>query len=189
MDGNGDESPLKCEICSIEFSTMDSLTRHKNAVHLITKNEGTVKCENCQKTVKKVSWPKHKKRCYKLASFQCDTCEFEAVTRWEVKIHWAYRHSEERPFMCDECGRAFKTKCYLKSHGNTHLPKPRSRLKPKPKCDKCGKEFTRTSALTSHRKCWYKLFLFRLIPRFVMRAKNPDSPPLKKCHRFFCLIA
>ena len=55
--------------------------------------------------------------------------------------------------------------------------------------------FCLCAAPFSHMRYWVgidrdrNLVHWRLIPSFVMREKKTDSPPLKKCHRFFCLIA
>ncbi|XP_052512825.1 zinc finger protein 813-like [Budorcas taxicolor] len=63
-----------------------------------------------------------------------------SVVLQDLKAH------REKPYKCDECGKAFRVKSVLLSHQTVHTgDKPY-------KCEECGKAFTHSSNLRRHQK-------------------------------------
>lgn len=54
-------------------------------------------------------------------SFICDVCKKRFINMYKLRYHAAI-HREERPFLCSECGKTFKTKTSLTIHNYTHDP-------------------------------------------------------------------
>lgn len=72
----------------------------------------------------------------------CDICG-KSVVKAGLKLHQAL-HSEDRPYLCDRCPKAFKLKSNLHHHKQIHED-----FKPHP-CETCGKRFHRRTDLRFH---------------------------------------
>lgn len=57
-------------------------------------------------------------------------------------------HKDEKPYLCNECGKAFKTNNQLRNHQYIHVKNP-SNIGQKT-CDKCSQTFSNASALRKH---------------------------------------
>lgn len=75
--------------------------------------------------------------------FLCQTCGKGFATRGGVDLHQR-RHTGERPFKCEFCGRGFAESSNLKVHIRAHTG-DRPHL-----CSLCGKRFTRMFLLQLH---------------------------------------
>ena len=72
----------------------------------------------------------------------CDICG-KSVVRAGLKYHQTL-HSDERPYLCDRCPKAFKLKSNLHHHKQIHED-----FKPH-ECETCGKRFHRRTDLRFH---------------------------------------
>ena len=54
------------------------------------------------------------------AKFVCDTCGYRTKGKAALDRHIKGKHSKMRPFQCKECGKDFKSRSSLESHGSVH---------------------------------------------------------------------
>ena len=101
--------------CMESFETQDLLNEHKFAVHGIVGTHVKEKCKICDKMFRKMHMSNHK-----------------------------LRHSNEKNFVCNECGKRFKRKNSLDPHMLIHQGTKNFH------CDQCGQDFFSRPALTNH---------------------------------------
>ena len=97
--------------------------------------------------------------------FSCDIChEFKEFTSWRLEAH-KIAHQVARPFLCNECGKCFKTNRNLKIHSKLHQENVTPSSKEIPtlsetrkidalnkggECQTCHKKFTTKRFLRHH---------------------------------------
>ena len=105
-------------------------------------------------------WRAHK---IDMELYSCNIChEFKEFTMWRLEEHKIV-HQVARPFLCNECGKCFKTNRNLKMHSKLHKEKIVSPEKTQTKeekksahiskggiCDICNKSFTTKRFLRHH---------------------------------------
>lgn len=120
---------FSCEACKIRFPTYPKYKKHMLDVH----EDFTDSCQNHE------SNPEQKKS--KVACPYCDKT-FTKIT--VVQNHIKARHSGEKPFICEECGKGCRTFGALKEHKLTHTEETPF------KCCYCEKSFKNNSRLKTH---------------------------------------
>jgi len=110
------EKPFVCEDCGFSCSQRDNLRLHKEFKH---PPEGT----------------QEKK-------FPCEVCSASFLTKSNLSRHLA-SHTDSKPFVCHECGKAFKDPWALRQHGFSHGPAEYS-------CKECDQSFTSPLYLSRH---------------------------------------
>ncbi|CAF0852318.1 unnamed protein product [Brachionus calyciflorus] len=132
-----------CPTCGLEFSSRNSLHNH-----LATHNTSDLKLFMC--TYCNVSFKTRKELSRHAAShdFQkhktCEKCGETFKTSFHLKRHCLTRHSNLRPFKCNDCGMTFARKDKLKQHEAKHVNLPPY------VCNDCGKGFYRKEHLKDH---------------------------------------
>ncbi|ODM91010.1 putative zinc finger protein [Orchesella cincta] len=106
--------PFRCELCNKDFLRTGDLKRHVTLTHGDIESY-TFKCQLCPKTFS---------------------------TNQGLKAHLIC-HSNERPFVCGQCNKRFKTRGSLQRHLN-------KRGERKFKCNECDKGFTTKNNLKTH---------------------------------------
>ena len=180
---------IECGIegCAVRLKEQVKLSYHRKCHQDVTEsiNATIYQCPECRKeaenkdnargraeplevyqseTWKRMSlhlWRSHK---VDMELYSCDVCnEFKEFTLWRLDAHKT-THQVARPFLCNECGKCFKTKRNLKLHSQLHQEKKESPtesgLKTKePKdvnsskggvCEVCKKGFTTKRFLRHH---------------------------------------
>lgn len=105
-----------CTICSKSFISKNNLTKHES-IHLPDNLKKMISCPYCKKMFR---------------------------MRKSLTVHVKAIHTCERPYVCEECGKAFPQKGHLIQHYVTHTTdRPCS-------CPKCFKSFKNTAHLKKH---------------------------------------
>jgi len=76
--------------------------------------------------------------------YHCDHCSYATVEKAALDKHRRYKHTNERPFMCDTCGFSTATASSMARHKRSH-----SQTKPH-KCEICGHEYADKKRLRDH---------------------------------------
>ena len=94
----------------------------------------------------------------------CTQCDYRTNVKWYLERHMA-THSDARPHVCSECGRAFKDPSSLRKHSKLHTGVREH------ECGVCGKAFYERRDLKVHMKTH--------TGESVPRKRKPQEDPVK----------
>ncbi|XP_053139531.1 zinc finger protein 142 isoform X2 [Hemicordylus capensis] len=135
------EKPYKCHLCQYACADPSRLKYHMR----IHKEERKYLCPECGYKCKWVNQLKyHMTKHTGLKPYQCDECKYCTNRADALRIHKETRHREARSFICEQCGKAFKTRFLLKTHLKKH-----SEEKPYV-CNVCYRGFRWAAGLRHH---------------------------------------
>ncbi|XP_067385528.1 zinc finger protein 142 [Emydura macquarii macquarii] len=135
------EKPYKCHLCKYACADPSRLKYHMR----IHKEERKYLCPDCGYKCKWVNQLKyHMTKHTGLKPYRCDECEYCTNRADALRIHKETRHREARSFICEQCGKAFKTRFLLKTHLKKH-----SEEKPYV-CNVCYRGFRWAAGLRHH---------------------------------------
>lgn len=119
-DGLDSHPIFKCENCENRiFASRDALAQHAQRYHKT--NEKRLKCPLCDfKTALATSLTRHVNLHTDNRKFICDQCGACFHTSSTLKEHTVCIHSNERNYSCEICGQRFKLKSGLNRHFKTH---------------------------------------------------------------------
>ena len=130
-----------CEFCDNTSTTPPEKRRHIRAKH----KARTVQCNECEKRfVGEGDLRAHiKARHEKVKDKQCPHCgeAFQAGRAFTAHVN---RHTDNRQFSCETCGKSFLVESHLKEHTKSHtLPYF---------CDECDSRFGSHESMKAHRR-------------------------------------
>ncbi|XP_007501798.1 zinc finger protein 142 [Monodelphis domestica] len=135
------EKPYRCHLCPYACADPSRLKYHMR----IHKEERKYLCPECGYKCKWVNQLKyHMTKHTGLKPYQCTECEYCTNRADALRVHQETRHQEARAFMCEQCGKAFKTRFLLRTHLRKH-----SEDKPYV-CNVCHRAFRWAAGLRHH---------------------------------------
>jgi len=135
---------FECKICHVKYKSGDGLKRHCIRKH--SEHESRFVCEHCGRSYKlKIDLTHHMKRTHVSELQICRFCGKEVK---DVKGH-EWRHQKRNreikyEYPCHLCRKKFHHRSRLDNHLMLH--------KRGFKCDECGKEYSGTRELMSHKR-------------------------------------
>lgn len=148
-----EELGYKCEVdnCAIRMKSIDNLEYHRRC-HISEAYGFT--CPECHekfdhwRSISVHLWRSH---VIDMELYACDLCSYKTYSFSKLVNMHKRIHSEERPFLCDTCGKGFKTSKQLRNHKVIHLDKRRQRSFRSGECDICHRFFSDKRMLRVHK--------------------------------------
>ncbi|XP_055680596.1 zinc finger protein weckle-like [Lutzomyia longipalpis] len=141
---------FKCPECTRSFHKRKSLRSHMLNQHT-PKDQRKYKCPDCDKTfMTSTAFNLHSRKHYdwQKRGFACKFCQVRRTFESPILLqkHIRHYHSEEsiEKFVCDTCGREFRTRTSFKKHMAFHLTTE--------SCPICKKKFNSKNWLDRHYK-------------------------------------
>ncbi len=119
-----DPRPHKCCLCSVWFDNHVQFRKHFKDDHQEDVEKFFTKRTNC-------------------SEYSCYICKKDFLHKHYLRNHMIV-HNEIKAFVCDVCGKCYRTKAVLKRHLNVHEGKIYT-------CEECGKQFPYYARLRIHR--------------------------------------
>ncbi|XP_051937876.1 zinc finger protein 142 [Hippocampus zosterae] len=111
------EKPYRCEHCSYACVDPSRLKLHMR-VH---REEKKYLCPDCGYKCKWATQLKyHMTKHTGEKPYGCDQCDYRTNRADALRAHRTTRHCDVRAFVCEKCGKAFKTSFILKTHQRQH---------------------------------------------------------------------
>ncbi|CAB1346726.1 unnamed protein product [Coregonus sp. 'balchen'] len=111
------EKPYHCEQCSYSCADPSRLKYHMR----IHQEEKKYLCPECGYKCKWMSQLKyHMTKHTGDKPYACDECEYRTNRGDALRVHRETQHCDARTFICEKCGKGFKTRFLLKTHQRKH---------------------------------------------------------------------
>ncbi|CAG0902032.1 unnamed protein product [Darwinula stevensoni] len=146
------EVGFKCDVngCAIRIKSRETLDYHRRC------HSGEVfACPECKehfshwRNLSVHLWRAH---VIDMELYSCDQCNYKTYSQSKLMNLHKRIHSSERPYLCDTCGKGFKTNKQLRSHKTVHQDKKVSKRLSSRQCDLCQRVFSDKRMLRMHRE-------------------------------------
>uniref|UniRef100_T1J483 C2H2-type domain-containing protein n=1 Tax=Strigamia maritima TaxID=126957 RepID=T1J483_STRMM len=131
------KAPCEVDDCAIRMKSIDNLEYHRRC-HV--KGVAGFTCPECHEKFdhwRNISVHLWRVHVIDMELYACDQCSYKTYSLSKLINMHKRIHSEERPFLCDNCGKGFKTSKQLRNHKVIHLDKRRQRSFRSGECDVC----------------------------------------------------
>ncbi|XP_062705307.1 zinc finger protein 626-like [Aedes albopictus] len=135
--------PFKCDICDKAFPYQQTLVQHMN-IHM-TDKEKPYKCTKCPRKYPKMHLLRTHARSHDRA--ECPTCKKTFANIYAMRTHTLAFHSDATRYVCDVCGKEFKTQRQVASHRLAHT---QPTLEDGARCEICNVWISRKERLRRH---------------------------------------
>lgn len=156
-----------CHICAKNFATRTGLQEHMLTIHQ-PREKGQIQCTECGKWLMNNRCLKSHMVLHSDVEFRCDQCDYVTKKKVLLTRHQLTQHSDEKPFVCNLCGRAYKLKraltVHIAQHGSTTTYQ----------CPFCDRKFNRFVILFFFKQKLNSLMKILLLPvqRISMRIEK-----------------
>ncbi|CAN7992409.1 unnamed protein product [Ixodes hexagonus] len=177
---NREQGSFICERkgCNIRFRELENLEYH---VRCHRTDATDFACPECSlvflrwRTMTVHLWRQH------LCDMElhcCDQCNFRTYSLSKLENMHKRIHGDERPFLCDVCGKGFKTSKQLRNHKAVHVQAARRATGVAVRgesCSECGRRFYQRRLLQLHRDSVHRKLRPFLCSYCGHRAANQSS--------------
>ncbi|KAM7345325.1 uncharacterized protein ACRADG_011675 isoform 4-T4 [Cochliomyia hominivorax] len=153
MEHRHHHNPAKaymCDQCGKVVYTLNTLSKHKIAVHGVKSPKTPMQCKYCKNWYTGKANLQHHIRNLHTDNEDnrnvCEICGFVSTTRAAKTKHIRFKHTSEKKFQCAVCERCFKVPVLLKEHMATHTGVDLY------KCAYCSHTFKSKSNMYTHCK-------------------------------------
>lgn len=145
-----------CKECGNNFSKYMLYREHMQQEHEHSKSEKHWPCPACDKILLSLNNLERHVRIHVplevRQTFKCSDCDNRYTSNAQLETHIRYKHKNEKPFICEECGLSLRTNSNLRQHMLIHTD-----LAPF-ECEICKKKFkNKTRLKVSHEYLHSKL--------------------------------
>ncbi|XP_063731003.1 zinc finger protein 782-like isoform X4 [Eleginops maclovinus] len=128
--------PLPCPQCRMLLPSAERLSEHQRKAHPA--------CSLCGAAFSGIlRLREHQRSEHGLLPFSCSFCSKSFNHKAHRELHEKARHTGEKSYHCDVCGKSYSCVSVLKTHRRTHFDRMFI-------CDVCGKSFFHACHLTRH---------------------------------------
>ena len=138
-----------CSRCKAPFYSIRYLKIHMKKCKRLKDETGKLVCNLCNKAFADAKGLKyHIDKDHENITYKCDLCEKILSSKQAHDNHMKYACEKvpHQPFVCDICGKSFKTPRSLKSHFESNHSESEMGFQ----CDKCEKQFKKQTSLKYH---------------------------------------